>query len=388
MLLTGARVAHSATESSRVDLLIRWGRVFIGAPRSQTRVVNLTGFFILPGLINAHDHLDLNLFPRLGCGPYKNATEWSDDIYHPTESPVREQLAVPKPLRLFWGGIKNLLSGVTSVAHHNPYDSQVFSHAFPVRVVKNYGWAHSIHFSPDWLVRFRRTSRRHPFIIHLAEGTDEQSRRELYELDSLSALGPSSVLVHAVALESKDIELLRRRKASLIWCPTSNLFTLGRTICPAILLSGLPIALGTDSAITADGDLIDELQNAMKSVTSVRLYEMVTGAAARILRLDGGAGDIQSGGVADLLIVRDYGQTAAEALANLQPEAVFAKGKIKLLSEDFANRFRASELADYEKLQVAGRGSFRMPFKLADLIATTERILGGKFTLAGKAVMA
>ncbi len=64
-------------------------------------------------------------------------------------SPVKEHLAVPKAVRLAWGGLKNLLSGVTTVAHHNPYDAAVFENGFPVRVVKRFGWAHSLHFSSD-----------------------------------------------------------------------------------------------------------------------------------------------------------------------------------------------------------------------------------------------
>jgi cytosine/adenosine deaminase-related metal-dependent hydrolase len=31
---------------------------------------------VFPGLINSHDHLDFNLFPRLGNGIYENYLEW------------------------------------------------------------------------------------------------------------------------------------------------------------------------------------------------------------------------------------------------------------------------------------------------------------------------
>src|SRR5207249_3380361 len=111
----------------------------------------------LPGLINAHDHLEFNLFPRLGRGPYPNASAWAADIYHPGESPIKDHLLLPKKIRLLWGGIKNLLSGVTTVVHHNPYEGSIFSNGFPVRVAPRFGWAHSLDFSPDLVESFRRT---------------------------------------------------------------------------------------------------------------------------------------------------------------------------------------------------------------------------------------
>ena len=90
----------------------------------------------MPGLINAHDHLEFNLYARLGRGPYPNAGAWARDVYLPNESPVQEQLRIPKGIRLIWGGLKNLLSGVTTVCHHNPRELAVFDRNFPVRVVK------------------------------------------------------------------------------------------------------------------------------------------------------------------------------------------------------------------------------------------------------------
>jgi cytosine/adenosine deaminase-related metal-dependent hydrolase len=140
MTLTGARVARSATSAERIDLEIRHGRVQPrGSSGCEEPELNLDDYLILPGLINCHDHLEFNLFPRLGRGPYPNSKAWADDIYHPDRSPLKEHLAVPKAVRLVWGGLKNLLSGVTTVAHHNPYDASVFDNRFPVRVVKRFG---------------------------------------------------------------------------------------------------------------------------------------------------------------------------------------------------------------------------------------------------------
>ncbi|HEY7387467.1 MAG TPA: hypothetical protein VH640_03090, partial [Bryobacteraceae bacterium] len=146
MILKGARIALSATESAVFDLGIKAGRVSLTPPQRDS-VLDLRGYLILPGLINAHDHLEFNLFPRLGRGPYPNATAWAEDIYHPEVPPIMQHLKVPKAIRLFWGGLKNLLAGVTTVMHHNPYEPEVFGRRFPVRVVRRYGWAHSLRFS-------------------------------------------------------------------------------------------------------------------------------------------------------------------------------------------------------------------------------------------------
>ncbi len=118
--------------------------------------LDLTGLQIVPGLINAHDHLHFALFPRLGSGPYPNATAWAQDIYHPERDPVRRHLQIPKGLRLIWGGLRNLAAGVTTVSHHDTYHS-LFDEDFPVRVIKEYGWAHSLAFTKDVRERFDAT---------------------------------------------------------------------------------------------------------------------------------------------------------------------------------------------------------------------------------------
>src|SRR6185437_13795447 len=108
MRLTGARIATGPRTTVRQDLTIRDGRFRFDASADQE--FDLRGLLLLPGLTNAHDHLEFNLFPQLGHGCYTNAGDWAADIYRPSQSPVREHLAVPKPVRLYWGGLRNLLS--------------------------------------------------------------------------------------------------------------------------------------------------------------------------------------------------------------------------------------------------------------------------------------
>jgi cytosine/adenosine deaminase-related metal-dependent hydrolase len=359
MILRGGRVATGPESAERLDLGIKDSRLCLPARDCAGPIEDCTGLLILPGLINAHDHLEFNLFPRLGCGPYPNATAWARDIYRPDADPVRRHLSTPKSARLRWGGLKNLLSGVTTVMHHNPYDA-VFDDDFPVRVVRRYGWAHSPAFSPDLGKAFRATPPDVPFIIHAGEGTDSCAAAEIQALDAQGALALNTVVVHGVGMDALDVQLMARRGASLIWCPTSNLFLLGRTLSNDVLDAGIPMALGTDSALTAAGDMADELAAAAGTVGWPRAYRMVTADAAAILRLQNGEGEIRDGGIADLLLLRDRGKTPAAALDDLSPELVIVGGTPRLVSCQTAGRIGDAMDDHWGRLELEGRGAWRV----------------------------
>lgn len=389
MLITGARVATSAAVAVRRKLWLSGGLVHFSPSRANLPTkVDLTGFLILPGLINAHDHLEFNLFPRLGRGPYPNAAAWANDIFHPRDSPIREQLAIPKSLRLIWGGLKNLVSGVTTVAHHNSYHPVFQQAAFPVRVLKRYGWAHSLQFSPDWLARFRGTPDRNPFFMHACEGTGESSRREIQALAEARALRPSTVLVHGVALQDADIPLLTGHSTSLVWCPTSNYFTLGRTVHPGILRSNIAVALATDSGMTGRGDLLDEFHQALSFVDAERAYHMVTLDAAKILKLPAGFGAILDGGPADFTIFADAGKTPAETLMTAFPHAAVVGGALRLASSEFADASGWPMLEPFQPLDVDTRRCYLIRHDIRSLLRDTKAVFKGELRLAGKAVAA
>ena len=342
--------------------------------------LDLSGHLVLPGLINAHDHLEFNLFPRLGGGPYPNAGEWARDIYHPGRSPIREQLRVPKPVRLWWGALKNLLSGVTTVCHHNPYEREVFGADFPIRVVRRFAWAQSIEFEPDLAARFREAPPGYPFLVHCAEGSDATARREVYALDRLGALDPRTAVIHGVGIAGAGLDLMRRRRASLVWCPTSNLAMLGRTVSRAVLRSGIPMALATDSALSATGDLLDELAVARKYLPQSRLFEMVTSVPAQILRL----GASHTG--ADWIAVRSGARTPAQALFDGTIALVVVAGRIRLISPDLARQLPAAVRRRFQLLHIENRPPVLVDADVRGLRRAAAKHLGQDLRLAGKRI--
>jgi cytosine/adenosine deaminase-related metal-dependent hydrolase len=388
--LTGARVALDESQTERIDVRVRRGRILPFDDKTPAeREYDLSGHLLLPGLINAHDHLEFGLYPRLGNGPWANARDWASDIHTPEKSPVKEHRSVPRATRLVWGAIRNLICGVTTVAHHNPFESLFSRRSFPVRVVRRFGWAHSLDFSPDIVERRHSTPPGWPFVVHAAEGSDSRAQQELTKLDELGVLDECAVLIHVTGATGEQLARARARRASIVWCPTSNLFTIGRTLSPHVVRWFPTASLGTDSGLTAEGDLIDEMRviRSQTDLTAAEIYRLVTSNPARALRLNAGEGGIRERGRADLIAVRDRGQTPCEALADLPPELVLKGGEPVMMAERFRQRMR-SPATRMHSLGVESRGRFLMSPAVPDLCSITSMVLGDDIRLAGKLVSA
>jgi cytosine/adenosine deaminase-related metal-dependent hydrolase len=283
-------------------------------PQPHDLTLDLDGAFLYPGLINAHDHLELNNFPRLKWQEhYTNVRDWIAEFrprfgVAPT---LLGPMAVPLAERLFIGGLKNLLSGVATVCHHNPLHPPLRRADFPVRVVQRYRWSHSLLLDGDAQVAqtYRRTPKHQPWIIHAAEGTDAEAAAELQRLDDLNCLGPNTGLVHGVGLRATDRATMLVRGAGLIWCPASNDFMLGATAQVHELAQAGRVALGSDSRLSGSRDLLEELKCAAQTqqVDDCALFRMVTVDAAALLRLKG-AGHLAVGAPADVVVLPRFSE--------------------------------------------------------------------------------
>jgi cytosine/adenosine deaminase-related metal-dependent hydrolase len=266
--------------------------------------LDLAGRVVLPGLVNAHDHLDLATFPALGRPPYPDAYAWAADLEAAPDEAAMAALAVPLPDRLFLGGLRNLLSGATAVAHHGPYHRALGRPDFPVRVLAKYQFAHSPGLTPALRRTYRTTDRRIPWMIHAAEGTDEQCRREVRALAEANVLRQNTVLVHAITLDRGDPQKIAAARACVVWCPESNRRLYGATADVAALrAAGVRVGLGSDSPMSGARDVLSNLAAARRE----RLYddgallELATAGSAEVARLSGGR--VQAGQPADVVVI-------------------------------------------------------------------------------------
>jgi hypothetical protein len=107
---------------------------------------------------------------------------------------------------------------------------------------------------------------------------------------------------------------------------------------------------------------------------------MVTETAASILRLTDGRGEIREGGTADLIVLRDRGQSPCDTLlAARRIEMAIIEGRIRLASARFAPH-------GFERLTVEGRGTVFVDTKVGALLRAAASVIGEPLRLAGKRV--
>lgn len=128
-------------------------------------------------------------------------------------------------------------------------------------------------------------------------------------------LGSRVVAAHCVTVDDEEIALLARHDVAVAHCPRSNA-VLGCGIAPvrALLDAGLRVGLGTDSpASTPSFDMFEELRTAVYAARArearpgalgpTEALELATLGSARALGLDAEIGSLTAGKRADLTVL-------------------------------------------------------------------------------------
>jgi hypothetical protein len=156
---------------------------------------------------------------------------------------------------------------------------------------------------------------------------------------------------------------------------------LGRTVSRAVLRSGIPMALATDSALSAPSDLLDALAVARRFLPPSRLYEMVTSGPARILHLS------RKRTRGDWIAVRSQGRTAIQALLEGTIALVVVAGRIRLISPDLARQLPAPARRRLQLLHVENRPPVLVDADIRGLRRAAAKHLGDDLRLAGKRIL-
>jgi adenine deaminase len=152
------------------------------------------------------------------------------------------------------------------------------------------------------------------------------------------------------------------------------------------------LLLGSDSPLTAKGDLLDEvrLAHCETGIPAGALYRMLGKRAASTFHLHDGEGSIRPNATADFVAVRDRGLSPADTLASLATsdvQLVMVRGRVQLASEEILPRLPADAAAGLSPVEVDSQVRWiRAP--LPHLFREAQRVLGPEIQiqLGGKRV--
>lgn len=372
LLLRGGTVLtldSQATVLPGADVLVVEGRIrHVGPlpdPPPGTRVLDVSGGLVLPGLIQGHLHLGQTFFRGLAEG--RRLLAWLRERIWPLEAAHDDESA-------YWcsllGAAECLLGGTTTIQDigigpgaggllRALADSGLRAFAGPCLMDSGVTLPDALRGETDrvladaealgsrfdgsggGLLRFvlnprfiltcsdplwegiRDLSLRHgwPVHTHALEQEDETlAVRELKGRDEIEYFADQGLLAadlrlaHGVWLTAGHLERARKARWSVVHCPSSNL-KLGSGIADlvAIRRAGIPVGLGCDGAACSNhldnldelrlAALLQKLKHGPDAFSGLDALRLATSEGARALGLQDRVGTVEPGREADLLVL-------------------------------------------------------------------------------------
>lgn len=343
---------HIRVENGKIKVVTDDEKILQNNPKELgIRFENAIAF---PGLINSHDHLDFNLFPQTGNRIYNNYSEWGKDIHLQNKETINAVLKIPQHLRTRWGLYKNLLNGITTVVNHGP--RLKIADPFITVLHDNYS-LHSVQFEKYWRLKLNNVfAKKQPYVIHVGEGTDEMSHKEIDTLLKMNFFNKSLFTVHGVAMDEEQAKNFK----ALVWCPASNYFLLNATADIKRLKTKTRILFGTDSTLTADWNLWNQLRLARKTglMNDEELYYSLTKNPAEAWK-HFHIGSIAPNKIADIIIAKSTGSNDFENFYSLNPESIqliLHQGQIRLFDEEIKDQLteQGYQVSSFSRFRING----------------------------------
>ncbi|CAF1127349.1 unnamed protein product [Rotaria sordida] len=282
-----------------------------------------TNGIILPGLIDLHNHLTWNIFPR-----WKPSEEFGSR-YDWQQKPIYKILLQSPHRGLVEAGlscemqryaeVKAITQGATSVIgslrrpcnrglarnlDDDPTLGQILYDVFPLQMTDM-----KLKEANDVL------SSNGTLFIHIAEGSpnDATAAREFLILKARDLLRPGVSIIHGVALKENDFRAMANASVGLIWSLRSNLELYGDTTnIEAALENHVITAIAPDWNPTGSDGLLAELNYAAiwnsglehSLVDDRLLLEMATINPAKLVHLEKRLGTLKEGYLADVLVLQ------------------------------------------------------------------------------------
>ncbi len=321
--------------------------------------IDARGKVIIPGLINTHTHVPMTLFR--GLADDLDLNEWLTKYIFPAEAKNVNEAFVRAGTKL--GLAEMIRGGTTTFADMYYFEDAVADETskagvrgvlgetiidFPVPDAKTpaEGMAYAEKFIDKWqssdliipaiaphapytvstenLLAVRKLSDKlkAPILIHIAETEKEvadikasKGETPIEYLDKIGFLNERVTAAHTVHITDNEIAILKKRNVGSAHCPQSNM-KLASGVAPVqkMLLADVAVGLGTDGAASNnDLDMWEEMDTAAKlqktftgdpkALTAYQAFEMATIRGARALHIDDRVGSIETGKLADLVIV-------------------------------------------------------------------------------------
>ncbi len=324
---------------------------------SAPKIIDAEEGIIMPGMINTHSHLPMIAFRGLGEEGIKNRLF---AYFFPLEGEKLSRDLIYKAT--IHGSIDMALSGVTTYAdmyYHMDEMAKATKEIgirgvlgetvikFPVVDAKTpYGGIeYAVNFieeykndelitpafgphapytvSKEKMQEITRLSEKYnvPVMIHVGEFDDEDKRLNLKNrsvieyMDSIGVLNSRVLLAHGIHLNEKDLDIIKKRDAAIAYNPMANAkgaTGIARTY--EMLEKNIKVGLGTDGPMSSNQvDLFRTLSYASSMqrlkyndrtiMTPDIVVRMATIGGAEALNLDSKIGSIESGKLADIIIV-------------------------------------------------------------------------------------
>ncbi|HEY4245126.1 MAG TPA: amidohydrolase family protein [Kofleriaceae bacterium] len=317
---------------------------------------------ISPGLINTHDHITYTQnSPHIDAGVrYEDRQQWR--IGDGPSRPKITTLSSATAAQVQWGELRFLIGGATSIVGSGGQagllrnldqsanegglaENAVKFDTFPLDDASgtkqtsncNYG---GMETTPTAINSYDA------YEPHTSEGIDATAHNEFlcessdtydttadssgYEISHDLVLSKTS-MIHGIALNPPDLQLMAQSGTGLIWSPRSNIVLYGDTarVAEASAL-GINISLGTDWMPSGSMNLLRELTCAdsfnqtylNRYFTDEQLWRMVTSNAAMVTKMDNKIGTLAMGKVADISIFAAHGKAPFRAVLEAQPQDV------------------------------------------------------------------